>query len=168
MVSPPPDLPVLGLEGAPQGQNHLSLAKSAVFPAELSRSFSEPRQPKMELYYYTAAALYIPGTVLWVGESLSNDSLYSKSGCEALKTQHSQKQPELGRQNHKLSSVLFKETGQPGIWGEMPQLDLASVWSLCPLQPWARPMRNALSGGPGSQYSEGPQCVWMYRNGGTS
>ena len=30
MVSPPPGLLVLGLEGAPQGQNHLSLAKSAV------------------------------------------------------------------------------------------------------------------------------------------
>lgn len=128
MVSPPPVLPVLGLEGASQGQNHLSLAKSAVFPAELSQSSSAPRQPKMELYYYIAAALYILGTVLRVGESLSNDSLYSKSGCEALKTQHSQEQPELGGQNRKLSSVSFKDTGWPGIWGQMPQLDLACVW----------------------------------------
>lgn len=144
MVSPLPGLPVVGPEGAPQGQNHLSLAKSAVFPAELSGSFGEPRQPNVELYYYIAAALYVPDTALRVGESLSNDSLYSKSGCEALKTQHSQERPELGGQSRQLSSVSFKETGWPGIWGQMPRLDLASVWSLC-LAPTQSPAHEECS-----------------------
>lgn len=90
VVSPPPGLPVPGLEGHPPGRRTTFPSPSLLFPAELSLGLSEPRQPTMELYYYTTVALYIPGAELWVGESLSNDSLHSKSGCEALKTQHSQ------------------------------------------------------------------------------
>lgn len=83
--------PVLGHEATlPPGCRTTFPSPSLLFPAEQSWSFSEPRQPKMELYYYITAALYTPSTVLWVGESLSNDSLHSKSGCEALKTQLSQ------------------------------------------------------------------------------
>lgn len=90
LVSAPPGLPVPGLEGRPPGCRTTFPWPNLQFPAELSLSLSEPRQPGMELYYYTTAALYIPGAELWVGESLSNDSLHSKAGCEALKTQHSQ------------------------------------------------------------------------------
>lgn len=60
MVSPPPCLPVLGLEGTPQGQNHLSLAKSAV-----------PSRAEWELQQAQAAQ---DGTLLLHPSSL----LYSK------------------------------------------------------------------------------------------
>lgn len=55
MVSLPSGTPVLGFEGPSRVQNHLSWP-SLLFPAELSRSFSEPRQPKRELYYCNAAS----------------------------------------------------------------------------------------------------------------
>ena len=67
MVSPPPGLPILGLEGPPPGCRTTFPWPSPLFPAETSGSSSEPRKPKMELYYYTVAALYIPGTVLGQG-----------------------------------------------------------------------------------------------------
>lgn len=67
MVSPPPGLPILGLEGAPQGAEPPFPGQVCCSQQRPSGSSSEPRKPEKELYYCTVAALYIPGTVLGQG-----------------------------------------------------------------------------------------------------
>lgn len=88
MVSPPPGLPVLGLEGVPPGCRTIFPWPGLAFPAEPSGS-SSPGSPRWKAII-TARQPFIFQACARAGESLSNDSLYSESGCEALKTQHSQ------------------------------------------------------------------------------
>lgn len=135
MVSPPPSFPSLALREYPlPGCRTTCSWPSPPFPAEPSGSSSEAQAAQYgTLLLHHGSPLYSRRCAR-VGESLSNESLYSKSGCEAFKTQHSQWQPGLGGHNCQLlSRVPFKGNGQPGTGGQMSQADLASMWSLSPI-----------------------------------